>query len=128
MKYPIVSYECWSDDVRNRELEAQNTFGMHLFMHVRDAAIERIPVTANPECRSAAVRAIDDTIYLMLALLDGVPARSVGPEAVAEYVLNVRIKRKGLKAAETFELSPGGDGLCMGFAGWRDGNFGDRID
>jgi hypothetical protein len=127
-RYPVVSYEFWPEDPRDRELEAENTFGMHLFMHVRDAALERIPAGLSAECRLAAARAIDDTIYQMLALLDGVPGRAVGPEAVAEYVLSVHLKRRGSNSVETFGLAPGGDGLCMGFAGWREGKFGDRID
>ena len=68
----------------------------------------------------------DAAVFTMMELLDGYYPNEVGNTYVAEYVLLTRIRdREGSdEPYEAIELAPNGDGLGVGFWGWRDGNFG----
>ncbi|MFM9924704.1 hypothetical protein VLK31_17050 [Variovorax sp. H27-G14] len=115
---PLPPPESWRTDPEGRWIDAANTFGHHLMQAARDRAFARIPASATPECRDIARQAALDAIYGVLMLLDGV-ADSDG----VRYALQARVQPAD--TAETIELAPDGDGLCMGFHGWVAGDFGE---
>ncbi len=118
-------YSDWPAEPHRRWIAAGNAFGRRLMAAARDYAFGRIPATASPEAQELARKAALDAIYGTMMLLDGVAPSTVGPEHAAEYVLLSRVRsRQSGQAVERFELAPDGDGLCMGYHGWVDGDFG----
>lgn len=113
--------ESWRTDPDGRWIDAANTFGHHLMQAARDRAFARIPASATPECRDTARQAALDAIYGVLMLLDG-----VADSDDIRYVLRAEVQRAdAADTADTIELAPDGDGLCMGFHGWVAGDFGE---
>ena len=92
----------------------------------REYAFSRIPEGISEQERKTAEKAAMDAIYGVMMLFDGVVG-GISDEAFDwEYLLKVRItSRDTQKVIEEIELAPDGDGLCMGYAGWKEGDFGD---
>ena len=107
MSMPIP-YDSWSTDPQQRWIDAANVFGYHLMQASLKRALERVPATASAECQDIARQAALDAIYGVLMLLDGVADSELPCEGI--------------------ELAPDGDGLCMGFHGWVEGDFGESSD
>lgn len=123
MSHP-PAYENWSSEPHARWIDAGNTFGWHLMCAARDYALKRISSHASPDARAAAEQSALDAIYGVMMLLDGVAPANSG-NARVEYALLARVRTAGSSSpSEVLELAPNGDGLCMGFHGWRDGEFG----
>lgn len=71
------------------------------------------------------VKAISDTIYSFLMLLDGVIESSIDSDHGVEFALLARVyDTETREYVEEIELVPEGDGLCMGFHAWEEGEFG----
>ncbi len=120
----VPAFEDWPDDARQRELNAQHTFGDHLIRNVVAEARAGIPPDAPTETRLVCESAIERTVALFLALLEGVPDTCAGAATRVEYQLTAVFRDRDGAVAERHELAPGGDGLLMGFAGWTKGDFG----
>lgn len=117
-------YATWPRDAAARSVHAGNVFGRHV-MAARDYALERIPVTASPAERSAAERGVHDALYGVMMLLDGVAENALDARHRMEYALAAQVRsRKSGDIVETFQLTPDGDELCIGFHGWVKGGFG----
>lgn len=115
----MVPFNKWPTDPHARWIQAGNTFGRHLMAAARDYAFERIAKSIPPEVREAAEKAVLDTIYGMMMLLDGVTDSGIDESHVVEYVLFARIQKVNQDGpVEQFELAPDGDGLCIGYHGW----------
>ncbi len=119
-----LPYQDWPSDEHERWITMGNAFGEHLKTYVNDYARDKIPSSVSPEARDIAERAIRDTIYGMMMLLDGIPLLPVGNGVYVRYVLTARLQDEQGATVEAIELAPGGDGLCMGFHGWFPGNEG----
>ncbi|AZZ93215.1 hypothetical protein EUZ85_21820 [Hahella sp. KA22] len=74
--------------------------------------------------RELAERAVDSTLYAVMQLLDGIFLNDIDEKHRAEYALIQRIRNDEGVLLEESELAPDGEGLCMGFHGWREGDFG----
>lgn len=121
------TYPDWPVERDRRRIAAGNAFGRHLMAAARDYALGCIPDSLSSQEREVAAKAALDAIYGMMMLLDGVASASVGPDHRVEYVLLSRVRStRGGEVIEEFELAPGGDGLCMGYHGWVDGDFGQQ--
>jgi hypothetical protein len=57
---------------RERELWIQHAAGFILWEDVRGYARERLPATLDSGCRAVAETAIDDAIYGLMIVIDGV--------------------------------------------------------
>jgi hypothetical protein len=69
--------------------------------------------------------AADDVLYSVLQLLDGVTPPIANDSVRVEFVLTARVRDLSTNAVvDAVELAPDGEGLCMGYAGWIDGDFG----
>jgi hypothetical protein len=90
---------------------------------VRSAGLASIDPEAPADARRQAERAVDRTMYALMMLIDGVS----GGIANAERAVRVRFfveVREGARVTHSLDLGEG-DGMCMGFHGWRDGDFGE---
>ncbi len=73
--------------------------------------------------KKTAINAIDDALYGMMKVFDGV---SDGLENL-EYCINLRLHARLTKNEDVLVSDLDmfdGDGLCMGYAGWLEGDFG----
>jgi hypothetical protein len=58
--------------------------------------------------------------------LDGVTWPILNEDVSVEFVLDARLRdRTTEEVSEEVELGPDGEGLCMGFASWVQGDFGE---
>jgi hypothetical protein len=119
-------YTDWPAETHARWIAAANTCGHHLMTAARDYALQRVPATASREACELVQKAALDAIYGMMMLFDGMASTEVGPDYRVEYVLLSRIRSTESDAVlEQIELTPDGDGLCMGYHGWVAGDFGE---
>lgn len=109
---------------RDRELWLQHAAGHIIFKQMREYAVGRIPKETDASTREKIVSGIDDAVYAYMMLLDGV--FSPFDNEQYEVSIDTRIlltKKDGeiVKAINTLD----GDGMCMGFHGWKEGDFGE---
>jgi hypothetical protein len=109
---------------RRRELWIQHTVGFILFEDVRGWAIQNLDPNLDSTARAAALKAIDDTLYGLMMVIDGVS----GGLRNSEYLVHLQAKAC-LTRIETGEVTysldlNNGDGFCMGYHGWLEGDFG----
>lgn len=124
-----VPYGEWPADRRARELLIEHSFGRDVMKSARDYAWERIPANASQEARECARNAVLDAIYGFFMLLDGVTGQGIDASHGIRYVLAGQVVRhdkpRPSDVLEEYEIAPDGDGLCMGFHSWVEGDFGD---
>lgn len=115
-------------EARARELWLQHAVGFILFEDVRRYALERIDPKLGARARAAVEKGIDDALYGLMMVLDGVTGQLTS--ATHEVALKVvaRLTKAGApKAPPLYELDLfAGDGMCMGYHFWREGNFGEH--
>ena len=115
-------------DARSRELWMQHAAGFIIFEDVRRYAMEQIDPALAGEARVAAQKAIDDAVYGLMMVIDGVSGGVSNARHTVFIDFIVRLKECGESTAaekqSTIDLREG-DGMCMGFHGWREGDFGD---
>ena len=107
---------------RHRELWLQHAAGFILFEDMRGYAIERLDPNLDEAAKQAALKAIDDTVYGLMMILDGV----TGHLANVRLQTKVRLESKSDEPIASIDLFHG-DGMCMGFHMWREGDFGEDL-
>ena len=90
--------------------------------------MEQLAPNLSEESRAAAVSSIDDTLYGVMMVIDRVTGTlSNSTERVdLQVVARLLRHRQSDDAPEVLahvDLAEG-DGMCMGFHGWRDDDFG----
>jgi hypothetical protein len=113
---------------RGLELWLQHAAGFILFEDVRGYAVECIEKDLPPKARAAAMKGVDDALYGLMMVLDGV-AGSIGN---GRMQVKLRVAVQLLKERESgrervlgeVDLAAG-DGMCMGYVGWLEGDFGE---
>jgi len=128
----VTKYEEWPPATQgeSRRLIMAHTFGRHLMENVREHALSRIPEEASLEARALAEQAVTDTLYGFVMLLDGVFRNWIDKEYFVDYRLIGRIFEQSSdkdEPVETFDVEESGDGLCIGFHMWMEGDFGDAV-
>jgi hypothetical protein len=112
---------------RARELWLQHAAGFIFFEDVRRYAMEQMDVALTDEVRAAVQKGIDHAVYGMMMVIDGVSG-GISNESRTVYMdFIVRLaKRGGPGAGEVLsEVNlRDGDGMCMGYHGWVEGDFG----
>lgn len=102
------------NDPRQRELWLQHAIGFILFQDVRDYALQQIDASLKDDEKSAAIKAINDAVYGLMMVLDGVTgslsneSRRVNLRVFAELV-----DVKTDEVVESLDLMDG-DGMCRG--------------
>jgi hypothetical protein len=122
--------EKYPEDARARELWLQHAAGLILFEDARQYAIDRIDKTLNDEERQRIIKGIDDAIYGFMMILDGVTGQLRGPNysvtLETKAVLSVFDRNASRMIIDQVDLKRG-DGMCMGYAGWLEGDFGNYL-
>ena len=114
---------------RARELWLQNAAGHILFRDVRGHARAQIDAGLSPEADRAAKKAIDDAVYGLMMLLDGVTGglRSVRRDRDGDESVTLRMTVELIRDGESvvkLNLADS-DGMCMGYHSWLAGDFGE---
>jgi hypothetical protein len=109
-------------DPRELELYLQHAAGLIIFEDMRRYAVEKIDPGLDQGSRNAALKAIDDAVYGLMMVFDGVSGTLKSDTDSVTLQTKVQLKRDGKTVSEVdlFE----GEGMCMGFHGWREGDFG----
>ncbi len=110
-------------DDRSRELWLQHAAGFILFEDMRNYAIKKIPIDTDEKAKEKVINGIDDAIYGLMMIMDGVVGTLQNDEYTVSIETNISLERNGeiVQKINTLE----GDGMCMGFHGWKDGDFGE---
>lgn len=72
--------------------------------------------------KSLVVRAVNDAVYGLMMVVDGVSGSLRNDEDAVDLTMTVRLRRGGTVITE-MDLQQG-DGMCMGYHGWIAGEFG----
>jgi hypothetical protein len=114
-------------DPRARELWLQHAAGFILFQDSRAYAIDRIDPRLDSNARAAVVKGIDDALYGLMMIVDGVSGQLANDLDEVSIAMLVRHSSKSGDSALLEELDlRDGDGMCMGIHGWREGDFGEH--
>jgi hypothetical protein len=97
--------------------------GFILFEDVRGYAISKIDPALSGAERNAAVKAIDDTMYGLMMVLDGVTGLLGGSERRLHIDAVVRLTAEDEVLAE--DVVSEGDEMCIGYHMWMEGDYGD---
>ena len=112
---------------RARELWLQHAAGLIIFEDVRRYARERINPAITGEMRVAVEKGIDDAVGGLMQVIDGVTGGLSNASHIVYIEFIVRLAARG-ESGKDRVLSEvdlrNGDGMCMGYAGWLEGDFG----
>jgi len=112
---------------RARELWLQHAVGFIVFEDIRRYALDQIDPQLSPEARQAVQKGIDDAVYGLMMVIDGVTgalsndSERVELSIVARHV--TKDEKQGTDLINELDLARG-DGMCMGYHGWVQGDFG----
>ena len=101
----------------------QHAAGYVLIDDVRGYAINQIPESVTESERAVALQAIDDALYGLMQVFDGVTGGLRTDDWAVELRTSVRL-RSGDTVTDELDLLDG-DGMCMGYHGWLRGDFGE---
>ncbi len=106
------------------ELWLQHAAGRILVEDVRAYALENIKSGLSEEARAAAEKGIDDALYGLMMVIDGVSGTLANETQHVELSVQARlVDHKPPAVAAAIDLREG-DGMCMGYHGWLEGDFG----
>lgn len=112
-------------DPRRRELWLQHAAGFIIFEDVRRYAMEQIDPALTGEARAAVQKGIDDAVYGLMMVIDGVSGGLSNENHSVFIDFIVRIATRGNEQVVESEVDlRGGDGMCMGYHGWLEGDYG----
>lgn len=106
------------------ELWMQNAAGLIIFERVRAAGLATLDEKANKNIKKAVELAVDATIYALMMQIDGVSGGLRGKAGELDLTYTVKLTKDDSTVVE-IDLR-NGDGMCMGFHSWCDGDFGDK--
>lgn len=94
-----------------------NVFGRVFIDSARNPSRDR--ARSLPDAlRSEVEDVVDASLYAVIQVLDGVTAPIGNERFDLQFVLSARLRDKASgEIVDDFELSPRGEGLCMGFHG-----------
>jgi hypothetical protein len=112
-------------DSRKRELWLQHAIGFIIFQDIREYALAQVDPSLNDDAKAAATNAINDAIYGLMMVLDGVTGVLANEsQCVKLRVIAELVDANEDNVIESLDLIDG-DGMCMGFHGWIENDFGD---
>jgi hypothetical protein len=104
------------------------TLGDGLTLPLFEQAIDKIDPGLSPDARAAALKGIDDAVYGLMMVLDGVSGRLQNAKLAVHLKVAAQLVRREpanqgdlIADVDLFE----GDGMCMGYHGWLEGDFGE---
>ncbi len=113
------------EDERARELWMQHAVGFIVFQDMRAYAIQRIPSDIDDTTKEKIIQGIDDTLYGLMMIMDGVSGSLHNEEYSLRIDTNIILAKPNERKNITQLNTVDGDGMCMGFHGWKEGDFGE---
>ena len=116
-------------DKRELELWLQHAAGKIVFEDARQYAINKIDSKISSKSRDAAIKAIDDAIYGMMMIFDGVAGCLENTKHSVRLETLVTLSKKN-ESGDTVQIEgvrlSEGDEMCMGYHGWVKNDYGKR--
>ncbi|OYQ39413.1 hypothetical protein CHU94_18790 [Rhodoferax sp. TH121] len=110
---------------RSFEHWLQHAAGRIIFEDMRGYALERIDPNLSSEAQAAAQKAINDAVYGLMMVIDGVSGTLRNEQQAVELSVVVSLlNRNSEEVVAEIDLREG-DGMCMGYHGWLDGDYGE---
>jgi hypothetical protein len=110
-------------DSRSKEIWLQNVAGFIIFQNMRNYAIERIPRDIGEDIKEQIIKGIDDSIYGLMMIMDGVSGTLENSEYRVQIENRIVLEKDNKIVQELNTLD--GDGMCMGFHSWKQNEFGE---
>lgn len=113
---------------RARELWLQHAAGFILFEDVRRYAMERVEPGLSAEAVAAAKKGIDDAVYGLMMVIDGVSGAISNDKynVFIDFVVRLTKRHDSKDDGVVSEVDlRRGDGMCMGYHGWLEGDYGE---
>jgi len=115
------------EEPRSFGLWLQHAAGRIVFEDVRSYALERIGAQVSAEARAEAEKAVNDAVYGLMMVIDGVTGRIANDTYAVELSVAVKLlNREAESVISEMDLKQG-DGMCMGYHRWVDGDFGEDV-
>lgn len=111
------------EEERAKELWLQNALGLLIFENTREYAIERIPNHLSDGQKEIVINGINDAVYGMLMMLDGVTENFSNDEYTVKLASQFVLEKNSNPIMAINSLDS--DGMCMGFHDWLENDFGD---
>lgn len=114
---------------RERSLWMQHMTGALLMTEVRQRVLDELPADLSEETRAVACKAVDDTLYCLMMLVEGVVAPACDASGGIDFEVDLvgRLVDSGTGKVLHTESLRDGDGACMGLTGWLEGDYGDLL-
>ena len=112
---------------RARELWLQHAAGFILIEDIRRYAMGRIEPGLSAEAIAATKKGIDDAVYGLMMVIDGVSGRISNEKHDVFIDFVVRLAKHQDSKTDRVESEADlrhGDGMCMGYHGWLEGDYG----
>lgn len=112
---------------RALELWLQHAAGFIFFEDIRRYAMEQIDPALPAEARAAVQKGIDDAVYGLMMVIDGVSGgvRNASRSVHVDFIVRLTTRSDSERGVVLSEVDlRQGDGMCMGYHGWREGDFG----
>jgi hypothetical protein len=107
-----------------KNLWLQHAAGFVLFRDVGGYAKSRIDSSLPPDARAAAEKAVDDALYGLMMVADGVSGRLHNDDHLLEVGVVVSLlDAESYTVLDRLDLLDG-DGACMGYHMWKENDFG----
>ena len=106
---------------RAKELWLNHAIGFTLVRDVRDYAREQMDANLSSEAQLAAEKAIDDALYGLMMVLDGVPDRFRNSRYAVALESEIVLYDGEHEAIRTDFF----ESFCMGYHSWVEGDFGE---
>lgn len=116
-------------DPRARELWLQHSAGFIVFEDIRRYAMERIDPKLPEDVRGAVLKGINDAVYGLMMMMDGVTGSLANSSHAVSIDFIARLVARGDTEDDDVLLEVdlrNGDGMCMGYHGWLEGDFGEH--
>jgi hypothetical protein len=114
-------------EARSRELWLQHAAGLIVFEDARQYAIDQIDETLDDEVKAEITRGINNAMYGLMMIFDGVSGNLEGSEYSVKLETKVVLSKKHESGkdivVDQIDLNKG-DGMCIGYHGWLEGDFG----
>jgi|RhiMetdeSRZDD1v2_1073273.scaffolds.fasta_scaffold1366123_1 hypothetical protein len=112
---------------RSRELWLQHAAGLIVFEDARQYAIDQMDITLDNEVKAEIIKGIDNAIYGLMMIFDGVSGHLKGSEYSVKLETKVVLSKNNESGKDIvidqIDLKKG-DGMCVGYHGWLEGDFG----
>jgi hypothetical protein len=112
---------------RARELWLQHAAGFIIFEDVRRYAMERMDPSLSDEARAAVQKGIDDAAYGLMMVIEGVSGglSNASHTVYIDFIARLASRSAAGNGDVQSEINlRQGDGMCMGYHGWLEGDFG----